>query len=156
MFSLPYNLPKTTSSFGLSKFSWKKLHANKLDFSTIKITSKKVSRNTADISTREITSKKAFGNIVNFLTNEITPKKVHGNNADFSNIEITSKKIRRNDGNTSKFGLHRIDIISMLNRQPFDVECPLGLNYVKVLLNRSCKIVFKTFSIHIIKLNYSC
>ena len=152
MFSLPYNLPKTTSSFGLSKFSWKKLHANKLDFSTIKITSKKVSRNTADISTREITSKKASGNIVNFLTNEITPKKVHGNNADFSNIEITSKKYVE----MTKFGLHRIDIISTLNRQPFDVECPLGLNYVKVLLNRSWKIVFKTFSIHIIKFNYSC
>ena len=108
--------------------------------------SKKVSRNTVDISTKEITSKKARGNKVDFSTIKITSKKVPENDVDFSTIEITSKKVRGNDettwifrsaklhrkstwkrrGNSSKFGLRRIDITSTSNRRRFDVACPLG------------------------------
>ena len=75
MFSLAYNLPKTTSI--LSKFRQKKyVQTKKVDFSTIKIKSKKVSRDIVNISTREITSKKVCGNNVDFSTIEITSKKV--------------------------------------------------------------------------------
>ena len=76
----------------------------------MKITSKKVSRNTVDISKKEITS-----------------KKVRGNKVDFSIIEITLKKSTwKRRGNSSKFGLRRIDVISTSNRRRFDVVCLLG------------------------------
>ena len=42
------------------KILCKKVHANKVDFSTIKFTLKKVSKNTVDISRREIISKKSM------------------------------------------------------------------------------------------------
>ena len=90
MFSLAYNLPKTTSN--TSTFCQKKVPVNKVDFSTIKINLKKVSRNAVDISTREITSKKVRGCKADFSTIEITSKKVRGNNMDFSISKITSKK----------------------------------------------------------------
>ena len=97
-----------------------------------------------DISTKEITSKKERGNKVDFSTIEVTSKKVCGNDMDFSSIEITSKKVRGNDvdsraaklhrkntwkrhGNSSKFGIRRINVISTSNRCRFDVVCPLGI-----------------------------
>ena len=92
----------------------------------------------------EITSKKVPGNKVEFLTVEITSKKVRSNNMDFSNSQkSTPKKVRGDDvdfrslklhwkstwnrhGNSPKFGLRRIDVISTLNQRGFDVVCPLG------------------------------
>ena len=103
MFSLAYNLPKTTSN--TSTFCQKKVPVNRVDFSTIKIKLKKVSRNAVDISTREITSKKVRGCKADFSTIEITSKKVRGNNLDFATTKITSKKVR---GNNMDFSISKI------------------------------------------------
>ena len=111
MFSLDYKLPKTMSNFCPSKLPRKKVSRNDVDFSTIEITSKKVRRNNVDFSTSEITS-----------------KKVRRNEVDFSISEITSKNPVEMTGNSSKFGLRRIDVISTSNRRRFDVIRPLGSN----------------------------
>ena len=129
--------------FSTMEITSKRVRGNNVDFSTSEITSKKVRANNVDSLTMEITSKKVPGNKVDFLTVEITSKKVRGNNMDFLTSEITPKKVRGDDvdfrlsklhwkstwnrhGDSPKFGLRRIDVISTLNQRGFDVVCPLG------------------------------
>ena len=63
---------------------------------------------------------------MDFSTIEITSKKVRGNDVDFPISEITSKKYVEMSGNSPKFGLRRIAVISTSNQRAFDVQCPLG------------------------------
>ena len=104
----------------------KKVRGSKVDFSTIEITSKKVRGNDVDFSTIEITSKKVRGNDVDFSTSEITSKKYVGTTWNFRPAKLHRKSTWKRRGNSSKFGLRRIDITSTSNRRRFDVACPLG------------------------------
>ena len=45
----------------------------------------------------------------------------------FRSVKLHQKSTWKRRGNSSKFGLRRIDIISTSNRCRFDVVCPLGL-----------------------------
>ena len=115
-----------------------------MDFSTIEITSKKVRGNNVDISTIEITSKQVRENNLDFSTIQITSKQVREKNLDYLTTEITSEKYVESTwifrpsklhqksmwnrrGNSTKFGLRRIDVISTSNPRRFDVLYPLGL-----------------------------
>ena len=118
----------------------KKVRGNLL---TIEITSNRVRGNNVNFLTIEITSKKVRGDNVDFWPSkslrktcvEITwifrPRKLHRKNyVETTWIFLTSKlheeSTRKWRGNSSKFGLQRINVISMSNRCGFDVVCPLG------------------------------
>ena len=124
---------------------WKKVSRHTVDNLTKEITSKKVRRNNMDFLTIEITQKKVRGNNADFSTIEITLKKVRGNNVHFwpsklhrkKYVETTrifwSAKLHQKSmlkwrGNSSKFGVRCIDVISTSNRRWFNMKCPLGWN----------------------------
>ena len=102
-----------------------------MDISTSEITPIKVCGNKADFSTIEITPKKLRGNDVDFWTLKITFKKVGGNEMDFSISKIISKKYAQMMWKFVEIGLRRIDVISMWNRDRFDVVCTLDYKFLK-------------------------
>ena len=124
--------------FSTIEITSKKVRGNNVDFLTIEITSKNVRGNNVDFSAIEIAFKKVRENNMDFLTIEITSKKVRGNNVDLSVIEITPKKkyvkttwifrsvklhqksTWKRHGNSSKFGLPCIDVISWCARWGLD------------------------------------
>ena len=100
------------------------------DFSTIEITSKKVRGNNVEFLIIEITSKKVRENNMNFMTSEIRSKKVHGNERIFRSAKLHRKSTLNRRGNSSKFSLQRIDVISTSNQRGFGVLCPLGSSFI--------------------------
>ena len=120
-----------------------KVRGNDVDFSTIKITLKKVRGNDKDFSISEITSKKYVETKWIFrpskshrkkyvkTTRIFSPPKLHRKKYVETTWIFRSAKLHRKStwkrrGNSSKFGLRRIDVISTSNRRRFDVVCPLG------------------------------
>ena len=116
-----------------------------MDFSTIEITSKKVRGNNVDISTIEITSKQVRENNLYFLTIEITSKKYVESTWIFRPSKLHRKSTWNRRGNSSKFGLRRIDVISTSNPRRFDVVCPLGKYFTNPMTGRTYHVNSKVF-----------
>ena len=143
--------------FSTIEISSKKVHGSKMDFSTFEITSKKVRGSKVDFSTFEITSKKVHGSKVDFSTFEITsekyvkttwifwPSKLHQKKYVettwiFRSAKLHGKSTWKWRGNSSEFGLRRINIISTSIRRGFDLECPFG----NIYLSKNNKNTLKT------------
>ena len=111
------------------------------------MTSKNVSKNNVHISTRQITSKKVRGNNADFSTIEITskehveitwilrPLKLRRKKSVemtwiFRPSKLHRKNTRESRGNSLKFYLWRINVISTSNRRGFD---SLGLYHFKLI-----------------------
>ena len=46
-------------------------------------------------------------------------------------MKLHQKSMWKWRGNSLKFGLQRIDVISTSNRRRFDMDCPLGIFFLK-------------------------
>ena len=66
--------------------------------------------------------KKVSGSYLDFLIRDITSKKVHGNEVDFRSTKLHQKTTWKWCGNSSRFWLRHIDLISKLNWRRFNVD----------------------------------
>ena len=123
MFSLACNLTKNDVKFPPVKISSKKVRANNVGSYTIKITSKKVR-----------------GNGVIFGSSKLHRKKYVEMVWIFGSSKLHQKSTRKWHGNSSKFGIGRIDVISTWNRLWFDLVYPLGLKLDKLRIIPSTKL----------------
>ena len=83
-----------------------------------------------DISTIEITSKKFVELTWIFRPSKLHRKKYMESTWIFRPSKLHQKSTWNRRGNSSKFGLPRIDVISTSNPRRFDVVCPLGVPYM--------------------------
>ena len=107
MFSLAYNFPTTKSNS--SKFCRKKY-----------LQIKWISRQ------KKLHRKKYVEMTWIFLPSKLHGKKCVETTWIFRSAKLHRKSTWKRRGNSSKFGLRRIDVISTSNRRRFDVVCPLG------------------------------
>ena len=126
-FSLTFNKFFINLFLVENKITSIKVGGKNVDFSTIKYTSKRVRGKNVDSSTINIISKKGCGNNVDFSTIEIAWKKYLETTWIFWSAKLHWKSTRKWRGNSSKFGLPLIDVISTSNWHEFYVVCPLGI-----------------------------
>ena len=108
----------------------KKVRGNNVDHSTSVITSTKVRGNNEDFSTIEIMSKKYVKITWIFQPAKLHQKKYVETTWIFRPSKLRRKSAWKRRGNSAKFGLRRIDVISTSNRRRFDVVCPLGVRLI--------------------------
>ena len=144
MFSLACNLTKNDVEFLPLEISSKKVRANNADFSTIKTVLKKVSGNSVDFSTRKIILKKCVETTWSFQPSSLHWKMYVKTTWIFRSGRLHQKTTRKWRGNSSKFSLWRIDVISPWNRRRFDPACPLG--YLKHMRGDVLLTVFQGYN----------
>ena len=137
-----------------SEILLEEVRGNNVDFSTIKITSKQVRENNLYFLTIENTSKKYVESTWIFRPSKLhrkkyvkstwtfRPSKLHRKKYVKTTCIFWPSKLRRKStwnwcGYLSKFGLRRIDVISMSNPRQFDVVCPLSLGYNSSVRNQN-------------------
>ena len=108
--------------FRPSNIHWKKVRGNNVDFSIGEIISKNVRGNNVDFSTIEIPSKKDVEGTWIFRPAKLHRKKYVETTWIFRPSKLHRKSTWKWRGNSSKFGLRCIDVISTSNRRGFDME----------------------------------
>ena len=78
------------------------------------------------------------GDNVDFSTIQITSKEVRATTLIFRPSKLHPKSTRKWRGNSSKFCLRRIDVISTSNRRGIDALRPLGSRYFKNFQTMKC------------------
>ena len=181
MFSLACNLTKNDAEFLPVVISLKKVRENNSDFSAIEISLKKVSGNKVDFWPEKLHPKKYVEKTLIFRAAKLLqekyvettwvfrPAKLHQKkNVERTWIFWPSKLRRKKDvettwiffqqsyikkirGNSLKFSLRFIDLMSMWNWRQFDVMCPLDIfitDFDSLITNR--KIVQKYFNLNLL------